>query len=818
MKQLDETAIRDLISFPGARNPLFLRVVLSELRVFGSFSGLREKIRHAYGDDPVQAFDGVLRRLETDPAYSPIEARLAVPFIFGLLAFARHGLSREELTDLIARHLVSPEILTGSEKARDAVNLYIRQVRHFLAQRGGRFDFLYESFRKAALQRYEAKTGAGPDNVSRPALEWHRLLADHYYRQRLKPTVLHAPSSLVKVHLRFRLLSAILRIFSVFLRRSTRRVLTITGFELLARLSRRILCRQPVRGSRPKQPPFMMEVLQSLISLPDLLTRVLGMPPEEAGRLIEPLFDSARGTCFVGRVPEEKARALAAALGSGQVQARLGPAQQEPPAPWSAAERHVFTEIIHHGLAADLLDMHVSLLCDDAFRQHCVRHLGPKFFVDQLKEFVRRANREPQLRSLMTELRMRMPMNEFTRQFASPSLNEGLDDVEQVADFLAACASDPMQHGRAPIALRAFDKRSIRVPRSATARDKLSTSAQALLRSPDKWVRWEMVHAFWKLCPRAGPELLLGIVESDAEHPLVRAEAARQLGALDEARLIPALDRLAALPAFPLNAMARHSARRIRLSLRLVEAGPLEDFGQPSDFPQDLAAALRALGTQPTDEDVRRVRAGVPLLLHEILPTDISRESRWHEFEVLTTVLRTLPCRLVCTESGGGNCSLLPIKKIAPPEVWARVAYRYFNDFQLGAEEYLQLTTEYDVTLQGIDDMGIVAKAIAQKWEGRQALEATASPDRSRAMVANTIRAIREANAEVALLLTQEIPGHQIGRIFGSSSRNPLFDFLLPDVAQLDAARSSEVVYLRLPEQMPTGDVFQIDVNQLHSF
>ena len=170
LKNLDEHHLETLITSDGAKNPLFLKVVLSELRVFGAFANLGEKIRLDFGKTPVSAFEGVLKRLENDPAYSPIEPNQAVPFLFGLLAHARQGLSLEELTGLFVREFNKPP-----QDAQDTINLYLRQVRSFLAHRDGRYDFFFESVKLASQELY-----VGEGFPKRLAQDWHRLLAEYF--------------------------------------------------------------------------------------------------------------------------------------------------------------------------------------------------------------------------------------------------------------------------------------------------------------------------------------------------------------------------------------------------------------------------------------------------------------------------------------------------------------------------------------------------------------------------------------------------------------------------------------------------------------
>jgi WD40 repeat protein len=139
---------------------------------------LGEKIANDFGAAPESAFAGVLRRLETDPAYAAIEPAAAVPLIFGTLATARRGLSADEIARLLCNAFArDPRDPVLFEEALDTAHLILRQVRPFLARRGGRHDFFYDAFRRAALARYVGATRAG----ARTEAAWHTLLADYFH-------------------------------------------------------------------------------------------------------------------------------------------------------------------------------------------------------------------------------------------------------------------------------------------------------------------------------------------------------------------------------------------------------------------------------------------------------------------------------------------------------------------------------------------------------------------------------------------------------------------------------------------------------------
>jgi hypothetical protein len=181
LKEIDTSRLEEIISLEGSENPLFLKVVLSELRVFGAFAGIADKIRSDFGDSPVSAFDGILRRMENDPAYSGILPGNAVPLLSGLMAHARYGLSAEELAGMLLQTLELERTEEWKSMALETAHLFLRQVRPFFARRDGRFDFFYESFKSAAIDRYTQSTSTEPA-PKRPSQEWHRILAGYFGR------------------------------------------------------------------------------------------------------------------------------------------------------------------------------------------------------------------------------------------------------------------------------------------------------------------------------------------------------------------------------------------------------------------------------------------------------------------------------------------------------------------------------------------------------------------------------------------------------------------------------------------------------------
>ena len=197
LKELDKEDIKTICGFEASKNPLFLKVLLSELRVFASFEKLKEEIQNFINNDfeknpdsdnkgsPKTAFNHVLERLEKDEELADGEP--LVPLIFSLLANARVGLSRDELTDIIKAQTNLDE-----EYILDTINLNLRQVKQFMARKEGRDDFFYESFKLAARERYSEyyiakneylKSYFADDNGE--LININALLADYFLKDAL---------------------------------------------------------------------------------------------------------------------------------------------------------------------------------------------------------------------------------------------------------------------------------------------------------------------------------------------------------------------------------------------------------------------------------------------------------------------------------------------------------------------------------------------------------------------------------------------------------------------------------------------------------
>ena len=94
-RKLNDHQMTVLLSHLGVKNPLYLRIALEELRLFGKYEQLSKRIKNL-ADDITGLFNQVLERLENDHGYELVSE------VFSLLESSRYGLNEVELLDLIA--------------------------------------------------------------------------------------------------------------------------------------------------------------------------------------------------------------------------------------------------------------------------------------------------------------------------------------------------------------------------------------------------------------------------------------------------------------------------------------------------------------------------------------------------------------------------------------------------------------------------------------------------------------------------------------------------------------------------------------------
>jgi tetratricopeptide (TPR) repeat protein len=143
-KTLDASLVEEILAAPQAANPLYLRCLLDELRVFGIFEKRGEYLRHYLtAPNPPSLFGLILVRLERD--YDKPRPGLVKDALSCLWA-ARRGLMESELLELLGqddqplpRALWSPLALALEDS---------------LVSRSGLLTFFHDYLRQAVQERY----------------------------------------------------------------------------------------------------------------------------------------------------------------------------------------------------------------------------------------------------------------------------------------------------------------------------------------------------------------------------------------------------------------------------------------------------------------------------------------------------------------------------------------------------------------------------------------------------------------------------------------------------------------------------------------
>eukprot|EP01105_Mastigella_eilhardi_P025133 TRINITY_DN672_c0_g1_i5.p1 TRINITY_DN672_c0_g1~~TRINITY_DN672_c0_g1_i5.p1 ORF type:complete len:1260 (+),score=253.54 TRINITY_DN672_c0_g1_i5:269-3781(+) len=123
--------------------PLFLHVLLEELRLFGVYEQLNKQIAwYLEARDTVTLFDKTLQRLEQDYDASMVRQALS------LICVSRRGCSVKELLDIIG-------------VSRVTFTPFLISIREYLTERAGLLTFFHSHMRGAVVSRYGTQTG-GP--------------------------------------------------------------------------------------------------------------------------------------------------------------------------------------------------------------------------------------------------------------------------------------------------------------------------------------------------------------------------------------------------------------------------------------------------------------------------------------------------------------------------------------------------------------------------------------------------------------------------------------------------------------------------------
>jgi len=147
-KKLETIRVKQIADAVQSANPLYLRVLLDELRIFGVYDELEQRINHYLtAKTPIQLYKLVIERWESD--YGKDEHKNKTTLVADTLTMlwsARHGLSEAEMLDILgskekplARALWSPLFLSMGDA---------------LVSKGGLLNISHDYLKKAVEDKY----------------------------------------------------------------------------------------------------------------------------------------------------------------------------------------------------------------------------------------------------------------------------------------------------------------------------------------------------------------------------------------------------------------------------------------------------------------------------------------------------------------------------------------------------------------------------------------------------------------------------------------------------------------------------------------
>lgn len=151
LKNVDDTQLERIITMAGSSNPLYMKIILNELRQHGSFDTLFEMLNKNYGTTPLEAFCQVILRIKKQLIDQGISEYFADIF-FGCLACTHEGIDGDlfyrtirSLSDTGLNNLSKQDIY-------DLVYGLSRELEPFLVLDGNKLFLRYDSLRRAHFQ------------------------------------------------------------------------------------------------------------------------------------------------------------------------------------------------------------------------------------------------------------------------------------------------------------------------------------------------------------------------------------------------------------------------------------------------------------------------------------------------------------------------------------------------------------------------------------------------------------------------------------------------------------------------------------------
>ena len=187
----------------------------------------------------------------------------------------------------------------------------------------------------------------------------------------------------------------------------------------------------------------------------------------------------------------------------------------------------------------------------------------------------------------------------------------------------------------------------------------------------------------------------------------------------------------------------------------------------------------------------RPAQPSAPVIVY-LQEAHTNRSAQWHLVEILRRLIDQHGLQLILVEGGEGHVGLTRLRAYGTPEIRKGVVDKYLNAGMIGAEEYLDITTEVPLTLWGVERVELYDQQADAFLEAERLQAAAQAPlDEVRRAVEALKRAVfdpalLELDDHMAAFGAQELElGAYVEALSSLATRQGLGLEAVPNVARL---------------------------------
>ena len=193
LKDIDDAQMAQLLAMEGSSNPLYMKIVLNELRQHGSFDTLMAQFTKNYGSTPLTAFRQVIARVEREMGDKGYDVANATVLFFGCLAYAQQGLDGNIFLWACRNLNGWDEDVISDRQVLDLIYGLARELEPFLVMDGDRIALRYDSMRQAIKADYPRWKEENANILLAQAFLWR--LGTYLKKEDVQTTLLHVEQS-----------------------------------------------------------------------------------------------------------------------------------------------------------------------------------------------------------------------------------------------------------------------------------------------------------------------------------------------------------------------------------------------------------------------------------------------------------------------------------------------------------------------------------------------------------------------------------------------------------------------------------------------